>query len=177
MKLRHIKFLHTLFQWFKNENLSPKVPLDFSNDERIIRTVYSPFNIDRKKGTLNPNLFKSPFDIDEISVNRLNYTTANFCKKISKDNQAVGKRDYFGFAVLLKKEITNSNCSIVYSPITEPKEKINYFHSDIKVGQIAKRGEQYPSEISKKIKDLTDVARFYIDPLPTSNDWTGDDLK
>ncbi len=177
MKWRQIKFPNTLSQWFKKDNSLPKVPLNFEDTEKIVRTVYSPYNFDKKKGSLNPNLFRSPFDIDEISVNRLNYTTASFCKKISKENQIVGERDYFGFAVLLREEITNSKCSIVYSPIKEPKEKINYFHSDIKIGYIPKRGEQYPSEISKKIKDLTKLARFYIDPLPTSNEWIGEDLK
>ena len=77
----------------------------------------------------------------------------------------------------MKGEIDVSNCTIVYSPILKPKEKVNLFHSDIKVGFTPKKGEELPSEISKKIKDLTNFARFYKDPNPNSIEWGGQELK
>ena len=177
MRLRLKKFPSKLSQWFKNDISNPKVPTNFNDEEKIVRSIYSPINIHKTKGTLLPNAFRTPAYIDEISVNRLNFTTASFCKKISKENQIIGERNYFGFAILLKKEIDESNCIIVYSPILKPKEKVNLFHSDIKIGYIPKKGEELPSEISKKIRDLTQLARFYKDPNPNSTEWGGQELK
>ena len=176
MKLRLSKFLNTLSQWFKNDLSHFQVSEKFEDDEKIVRSIYSPKNFHKTKGTLLPNAFRTPSDIDEVSVNRLNYTDANFCKKLSKENQTIGERDYFGLAILLKNEIDKSNCSIVYSPILDPIEKVNLFHSDIKIGYIPKKGEELPSEISKKIKDLTELARFYKDPNPNSKEWNGEEL-
>lgn len=176
MKLRPLKFLTLLLNWIKRRKSTQILPQSFGYSEKIIRSVYSPININKNKGTLNSNTFRTPPNKDEVSVNRLDYTNANFCKNISKANQSVGQRDYFGFAVISKFQIELSNCGIVYTPILKPKEKINIFHSDIKIGYIPERGKELPSEVSKKINDLTKLARFYIDPNPNSNYWEGNDL-
>ena len=151
---------------------SVEIPTSFDADEKIIRAIYSPVNIHKTKGTLLSNAFRTPSDIDEVSVNRLDYTTPNFCKKMAVENQN-HDRNYFGFAILLKNQIDICSCTIMYSPILTPKEKANVFHADIKIGFIPKRGEQLPSEILKKINDLTNLARFYKDPNPSLTDWQG----
>lgn len=153
--------------------MSTNITEQFEIDENIIRAIYSPINIHKTKGTLLPNAFRTPASKDEVSVNRLNYTTLNFCKNIALKNEIKGTRNYFGFAVLKKWEIDITNCDIVYSPILKPAEELNLFHADIKVGFIPKKGEELPSEISKKIRDLATFARFYIDPNPNNTAWSG----
>ncbi len=177
MNLRLQKFLNILSQWFNKESKSlKKIPITFDESEKIIRSIYSPINIHKTQGTLRPNAFRTPPDKDEVSVNRLDYTNPFFCKKISKENQIIGERNYFGFALLFKKQIDLANCKIEHTPINKPKEKSNPFHSDIKIGYIPKKGEELPSEISKKISDLTKMARFYKDPNPSAMEWTGQEL-
>lgn len=138
--------------------------------------MYSPFNL-KKPNKLDPNLFKSPKDKDEVSVNRLDFTTPLFCKRLAKKWQnPVGKKNYSGFAILDQKEILDLEFYTIYSPITKPKKEKNLFHSDIKSGIIVKTGETLPSELSLKIKKLTEKARYYPDPNITSKEWHGSAL-
>lgn len=176
MNLKLKKFPSSLLRWFKKKSSSTKIPTHFNKDEKIIRSIFSPINIHKSKGTLLPNSFRTPPGKDEVSVNRLDYTSADFCKEIAKKNETIGERDYFGFAVLLKTNIDEANCSIVYSPIEKSKKDINPFHSDIKIGYVPQRGEPLPSEYSKKINDLTAKARFYVDPNPNLIGWFGEDI-
>lgn len=170
-----INWLSSLKKSFNHTKETPvKIPIEIDHNERIVRSIYSPMNI-TKKGTLNANAFKSPPDIDEISVNRLDYTTPDFCKNLSKKNESTN-RTYFGFAILTKNEIFKAGCDIVYSPITLPLDKINPFHADIKIGYIPQRGQQLPSEFQKKANDLTKSARLYSDPNPNSLTWDGGEL-
>lgn len=162
MNLKLKKFQSSLLLWFKKKSSSTKIPIHFNKDEKIIRSIFSPINIHKSKGTLLPNSFRTPPEKDEVSVNRLDYTSADFCKKVAKKNETIGERDYFGFAVLLKTNIDDANCSIIYSPILTPKNIINLFHSDIKIGYIPQRGEPLPSEYAEKINNLTQKAKFYI---------------
>ena len=57
------------------------VPDLFEDGEKLVRIIFSPFHIDKKDPTKITHVaFRSPSGIDEISVNRLNFTTATFCK-------------------------------------------------------------------------------------------------
>jgi len=165
-----------------NNNKEVSIPTDIDDNEKIARSVFSPINLN-KKGKLNANTYKSPAGIDEVSVNRLTYTTPNFCKKISKSiEQPQNRREYFGLAILDTSEIRKCKADILYSPIYLPTKSKNIYHSDIKVGHIKEKvkngmqGEPLPAEIQYKIKQLTDNARFYKDPNPNDDNWTGDEL-
>ncbi len=176
MNLKLKRFPSSLLRWFNKKSSSTKIPTHFNKDEKIIRSIFSPINIHNSKGTLLPNSFRTPPEKDEVSVNRLDYTSVDFCKELAKKNEKAGDRYYFGFAVLLKNDIDEANSTIVYSPILAPKSDINPFHSDIKIGYIPQRGEPMPSEYSKKINDLTSKARFYVDPNPNLIGWFGEDI-
>jgi hypothetical protein len=168
------RFLISFYHYFNSPN---KISKSIGNDEKIARAIYSPMNLHDKKQTLLPNAFKPPVNSDELSVNRLDYATADFCKKEAKKHSSPeNRRSYYGFAILTKKEIIDLNCDIVYSPIKKPAKDKNLFHSDIKIGYIMKRGEPPPSEVSKKINDLTKVCRFYADPNTETEIWSGSQL-
>lgn len=171
-----LKFLNLLLASLGFSN--KKIPSIVEHHEKICRTVYSPFNLKGKNSsTLDPNLFKTPYDIDEVSVNRLDYTNANFCKKLSKKNEnPTARKNYYGFAILNQEEILSCDCETVYSPIKKPRSKKNIFHSDLKVGYTPIKGVPWPTHITKKITDLTKKARCYPDPDITSAKWNGGTL-
>lgn len=146
-----------------------------TDNERIVRSVFSPINVN-KKGKLRNNAFQSPAEKDEVSVNRLDFTTPTFCKKLSKQiEQPQHKRTYFGLAVLTAKEIRDVEAEVIASPIkTETID--NPFHADIKIGYIKKRGETLPTEFRLKMQEMVKKARFYVDDDVKSDEWNGEEL-
>lgn len=178
MILKLLKSLSSLKSCFKKNRRHQRIPLLIDESEKIVRSIFSPINVHKTKGILLNNAFRPPSDIDEISVNRLDYTTPDFCKAVSKKiENPTANRSYFGLALLYKSEIINLMCDVLYTPITTPIDKANPYHADIKVGYIPKKGEPLPSEISFKINNLTSTARFYKDPSPELESWTGGALE
>jgi hypothetical protein len=153
-----------------------KLPLSISNEERIVRTLYSPINFNKKNGNLQNNAFQSPAGKDEVSVNRLNYTTATFCKELGKKFENPSKnRSYKGFAVLDASEIRIVDAEVLATPINENNLK-NPFHGDIKIGYIKTKGNPLPSEYNRKVRRMKDISRLYNDPKLNSEKWEGEDL-
>jgi hypothetical protein len=155
---------------------SPDIPNDIGNSEKLCRAIYSPINIKNKSGAIDSNIFKTPPDKDEVSVNRIDFTTPIFCKTIAKRVQIPPKRNYYGFAIILQNEVLISGCTTVYSPIKKPKSKQNLFHSDIKVGYTPTKGIAWPGYIRKKVDDMAKKARFYKDPNIETVGWEGENL-
>lgn len=152
-----------------------KLPEIIGDNEKIIRAIYSPINLHKNKTRLNNNFYRPPADSNEVSVNRFDFTDVVFMKELAKKFQKPeSRRIYFGFAMLDALEIRASQLEIIYSPLTEPV--INKFHADIIFEHTPKRGEQLPAEVSYKIRELTKKARFYEDPQPEHEDWSGDEL-
>ncbi|ALU75171.1 hypothetical protein AUW17_07805 [Tenacibaculum dicentrarchi] len=162
-----------------NEEVIIDIPNDFSELEKITRTIFSPMNV-KKDDSLRNNAFTTPANLDEVSVNRLNYTTPNFIKKISKfiSNPDKG-RSYLGIAVIDVKEIYESDSDIVYTPneITIDETTLeNKFHSDIKIGFVKEAGNQLPMKYVYKVEQMVQKSRFYKDNNPDSESWESGDL-
>ncbi|QOD59427.1 hypothetical protein H9I45_08575 [Polaribacter haliotis] len=156
-----------------------RIPNDFSESEKISRTIFSPMNI-KSDESLRNNSFTTPAGLDEVSVNRLDYSTPNFIKKISKfiANPDSG-RSYFGIAIIDVKEISDSDSDIVYTPneieINDVRLE-NKFHSDIKIGFVKEAGKPLPMKFAYKVEQMVTKARFYKDNDSNSETWNGDDL-
>lgn len=160
----------------------------FHDDEKIARTILSPFNFKKNKQkintkeVLNKNVFETPPDLDEVSVNRLDYTTSNHIKFLGKliDIPSDDNRSYCGVAIINVSEIKLADASIVYSPLYISNENVekfpNPFHSDIKIGFIKERGKALNAEFSYKISKMMELCRYYPDPNPEGDTWKGDDL-
>ncbi len=160
-----------------NKNQEVEVPNIIESEEKIVRSIFSPVNV-TTNNKLRTNAFKSPGGIDEVSVNRLDFTTPHFCKGLSKKNESPeSKRTYFGLALLKAFEIRDSEAEVKHSPILGNADNYNPFHSDIIVGYVKGKGEQLPAEINYKITQLTNKARFYKDPNPENTEWSGDNLE
>lgn len=151
-----------------------ELPKEISDEEKIARFVFSPININPKTGKLKANCYRPPSGYDEVSVNRLDFTDANFLKSIALKMQNIN-RNYFGFGVINTVDIRNSASDIVYTPKNGLSD-YNPFHSDIKIGHIVVAGEELPSEINNKIQKMTMATRLYKDKNPALIDWTGDEL-
>ena len=152
-----------------------KLPKIIADNEKIIRAIYSPINLHKNKQGLNNNFYRPPADSNEVSVNRFDFTDVGFLKTLAKRFQnPEHRRVYFGFAILDAFDIRTDELEVVYSPLTEPV--VNPFHADIVFEHTVKRGEQLPAEVSYKIKQLTQKARFYEDPQPDKDDWNGEEL-
>ncbi len=162
---------------FKSSKKLQLLSSEFSDTEKIARSVFSPVNVN-KSDELRTNVYKSPAEMDEVSVNRLDYTNADNLKNLSKKiENPSSKRNYFGFAILNVLEIKECEANVVYSPIIEPVENVNVCHSDIKVGYVKERGKEFPAEINYKISQLIKKSRFYKDPAPHDIKWGGSDLE
>ena len=163
--------LKNFFKSWVNKLKRNNIPTYFQPSENIVRAIFSPINL-KKNGALNNNAFKPPAGLDEISVNRLSLTSIDFCKTHSKKIENVEQdRSYHGFANLTVQEIHKVNCSIVYSPLPD-----NLFHADIQIGFIPQKGKPLPAEYQYKVQMLAKTSRFYIDPNPQSNIWTGGNI-
>ncbi len=156
-----------------------ELPKIISDSEKIARSIFSPINLHKTTKKLLPNTFKSPNGFDEVSVNRLDYTDANFIKNLSKHiSNPKNKRDYFGIAVIHAHEIRNANAEVVFSPIkNHVRFSDNPFHADIKINFIKEPGTQLPGEHQYKVNKLTEFARLYADPNPEASSWNGDELQ
>ena len=176
-----LKFLKNIFTRSKKlESSSIKISSSFEELEKITRSIFSPVNI-KKDDSLRNNSFTTPSGKDEISVNRLDYTTPDFIKKLGKlISNPEHNRSYYGVAVIDVGEIYECKSDIVYSP-TEIKftDTVvqNPFHSDIKIGFEKEVGKPLPMNFAYKVEQMVNRSRFYKDHHPHEAEWLDGDLK
>ncbi|MFN8257702.1 MAG: hypothetical protein U0W24_18550 [Bacteroidales bacterium] len=170
--IKRLKNFLNLFKFCKHPD-SKNISHIISNDEKIVRSIFTPINISKDQKTIKSNAFKPPADSDEVSVNRLNFTNCDFCKAISKRiEMPLSDRNYFGLALLYANEIKDCNADLEYTPKLD-----NIYHADIKIGFIVKKGEPLPSEFQQKVNNLTKKARLFKDENPKSNKWDGKEIQ
>jgi hypothetical protein len=172
--LKTLKNFLNLFKRFNSKvnNTELLLPEKIHINEKIVRAIYSPINLHKNGEKLNNNFFKPKAGEDDISVNRLDYTTFVFLKHLAKifENPEY-RRNYFGFSMLKVMEIEDSGLRVIYSPLKIPVK--NPFHADIKIDYIVEKGKELPAEVNYKIKKLTEKSRLFRDPNPDSKVWNG----
>lgn len=178
--MKILKFLRNILGLSNNRIIKKvTIPINFSETEKISRTIFSPMNM-KNDDSLRNNSFTTPARLDEVSVNRLDYTTSNFIKKVSKfiSNPSSG-RTYYGLAIIDVEEIYSSDSDIVYTPNEIKINNVimkNKFHSDIKIGFVKEAGKPLPMKYAFKVEQMVKKARFYKDENPNSDTWNGEDL-
>lgn len=158
-----------------------EIPQKVYNEELIVRILLHPKanHLSSNGKCIKWNAYRTPADIDEVSVIRLNFCNANFCKRWGKQIENIKEgRKYFGMGVLITSEIRELEADVVYTPITKGNQfhEKNLFHADIKVGYIPEKGVSLPPEIKYKIEKLAQKARLYEDPEPNITEWVGPEL-
>lgn len=150
---------------------------DFINDrEKIANIVFSPLNF-KKNGDLNGNAYKCKRGGDDLSVNRLNYTTLNSCKRqglaLEKNAKNIKGKFFFGIALLFAKEIRQF-ANVISSPIKGLNG--NKAHAEIQTGFILVAGEVAPSEYNYITDELAKNSRIFKDENVKSKKWQANNI-
>ncbi|MCU0471482.1 MAG: hypothetical protein MUF58_23150 [Arcicella sp.] len=147
-----------------------EIPQTIDESEEIVRVLLSPIHIN-KTAEIKPYAFQPPANSEDISVNRLFYTTLDICKKQGLIMQN-DRNLFWGLGIASVKNIKQVGFDIAYSPIqNHPKYADNLSHSDIKIGYIKQEGEPLPIDITLKIKELIRLTQLEKDPNPTLEVW------
>lgn len=152
------------------------MPVHVSDDERILRAIYSPYHV--KNNHLKHQAYDPTPKTDEVSVMRLEHLGIRLCKRKAKSFENP-KKTYYGFAVLRTSGVRDSDMDVVDS------RKQYCGHADIKLlmQELKTRepGEPLPAEVLKKFKDLKDsllnASSYVPDPKPRHYAWQGGKLE
>jgi hypothetical protein len=161
------------------------VPVHVSDDERIVRAIYSPYHV--KKNQLKHQAYDPTPKTDEISVMRFEHMGTRSCKSKAKSledppqhrESPAQQKVYRGFAVLRTSVVRDSTMEVVDS------RRRYCGHADIKLLMPELRtlepGEPPSAELGKKLKDLkADLLRassYVPDPNPQRAAWRGANLE
>jgi hypothetical protein len=143
------------------------LPIEITDDEAIARVIFPKFHLDRK-GKVTQNAYRSPPDMDEISVMRSDWLGAHDCKALAKAKVENPAKDrvYAGFAVLSAKHVRSAGATVIDS------RHVFVGHADIQHGVIQRKGVPLPPEIAERCKKLAAQANPYIDAAPQDAGWS-----
>ncbi len=152
------------------------IPLHVDDDERIVRAIYSPFHLNKKKTRLTATAYDPYPGTDEISVMRLDYIGTCACKREArKIENPQKKKTYYGFAVLNVGTVRQANMSLTDSRHNFCGHADILFMMDVLKNRQAK--EPLSAADGKRLKDLQDhllaSSRYVPDPKPNHWRWTG----
>lgn len=161
------------FRWKKRQKKTI-IPIIVSNDERLVRFILSPLHF--KNGKLRSNAFNPSVNSDEISVTRLDYSSAEECKILAHKMDSIDStppKHYSGFCLLNKAiAIRCGSKDVIWSPKVD-----NHAHSDIIMpAPRADKNTPIPAEIQEVIDNLRDQSRYFEDPQPEAQEWKGEPL-
>jgi len=148
------------------------IPVDIGDRELIVRGILD-IHLD-KKGKLKSNAFRPKANTDDVSVMRHDYMGSDACK-VTARGLAHGTIEYRGLAVLLASEVRRAG-----SQVTDSREGNYCGHAHISHGIVVPPDEPVPSEqtlrLDERLRELRITARYYADPEPPKDAWTGPTL-
>lgn len=144
---------------------------DFSKEERIVRVIYSEYNINPKNNSLKSNFFR--FDENEktkkfeLSCIRFEFENLEFCRIFGVNNQNPQyKRNYYGLACTNAEAIIHNlnGYDLKFTPILDSLPK-NYFHCDIydNIKVSSQIGVANNAEINARTDELKKKWKVYHD--------------
>ena len=148
-------------------------PVQIRTDELIVRALYCPYHF--KDNKLDKAAFKPQKGSNKISVMRHAWLKSDGCKAQAKRLQRDGKT-YRGFAALSAGEIKDAGADVADS------RREYEGHADIQIKWIRGGGgepgqPEEMMEINAVAKMLRDSARYYSDPDPDHDRWTGEEMR
>jgi hypothetical protein len=166
MFLRHYKSSCTMLP-SATKDIPESLPAEIVDNEHLARAVYSPYHI-KSNGKIRPAAFKAASGQNGVSVNRLLALDFCACKKCATLIRSNG--DFKGFAVLTASTVRMQGSDVIDS------REYYWGHADIIHKIILEKGQPAPPEFNLCLKELAQAARFFPDPNPTFDTWTGDSL-
>ncbi len=147
----------------------PIMPI--SQDETLCRIIFTPHHVSGDKSKLKPGAFMPPYNVDEVSVHRLNLTTETFCKQWGKKmaeqpNSIANGKQYLGLAGILVISVTQSNAFVKHTP----RDSIPA-HSDIYYNIVRQKGQTLNPKLVIILSELVKKAKFYKDTDLQSDTW------
>src|SRR6266850_863488 len=144
------------------------LPIDIADAEKIVRAIFSPQHIDHRKNRLRPAAFRSPPDLDEVSVIRHTYMGSDFCKVKAKE--IAHRRPiiaYVGLAVIRAEDVRATR-----STIHDSREEY-CGHAHISHGVVLPRDEPLNSAlnivVTERCRALVAMAHYHADPNPAAD--------
>ena len=166
------KLLNRLF------NVCWLIPRQVDDGERIVRAIYSPYHLDKKKRRITREAYEPTPSTDEVSIMRLEHMGTFFCKRKARSFEHSHKK-YQGFAVLRTSAVRASDMDVSDS-------RQHYCgHGEIRLMVEELRGrepqEPLPPQLGKRVKELKDrlkdSSHYVADPFPNSRWWKGEKLE
>jgi hypothetical protein len=171
------------------------IPRSIAGAETLIRGIVHPYFYSESKGKLKPEAFLPPPAKRDVSVLRLNYADAPFCKQHCKDLRMGRGGLYVGMAALLAEAVDEAAqlpavagaVVVEATPLNEHKQLVAAtaevttadaglpMHADILYSQPVEKG--VPNQgAHMAARYLMSKARYYRDPAPTEDGWRGEAL-
>jgi hypothetical protein len=148
------------------------IPVAVADHERVVRAVFSHHLNKNKK--IREYLFSPGCGPDEVSVMRHSYLGTDACRKeackVKPANPAVR---YKGLAIIAVEAVRN-----VGSDVIDSREGNYCGHAHISHGIRVPAEEPLRSELKlrldERLRKLRDLARYFPDPDPLTETWTGE---
>lgn len=172
--------------------MSQPIPRSIAPAEALVRGIVHPLFYSDSKNRLKPEALLPPPDRADVSVLRLAYTQAAFCK-IHCKGLRIGISQYVGLAVLAEAAVGRAArqpgadpVQAVASPLNAAAQPVAAdalittadpglpMHADLVYSTPTVRGTPNPA-LKLAARYLVDPARtaYYADPQPESEDWLG----
>jgi hypothetical protein len=155
-------------------NLCRYLPAVVSDDEIIVRAIFSPYHVDVNKAKLKPGAFEPTPGTDEVSVMRSSILGPHRCKKRARAmEKPASNKVYRGFAVLSVRAVRAASIGVVDS------RNGNFLgHADLKTGTVTppKGVPREPAELARTQEirmKLIAQSKYCSDPLPSVTRWKG----
>ncbi|PWB23890.1 hypothetical protein [Flavobacterium sp. HTF] len=161
------------------------VPKEIKEEEKIVKVIFNPLNINTKG--IKSNAYRARKD--DLSVNRLKYTTLNYCKRqgvrLDKESKKAKKgekpfkdKNFYGIALLFANEI-RSLAQVLYKPVIWPPKDFNKAHAEIKIGHstLTGAGEVSNARYLYVTDELARMSRLYIDEKHNEKIWVSDNSR
>lgn len=158
--------------------------------ETIVRFVFSPFHV--KKGKLKREAFQPAKMRNDVSVQRLRYSSESTCRRIGMAQQRHSEpvKIWMGMAgfkasLIITKTQEGEPIQIVASPMNNgggyySEETVVFAddpglpaHADILYEYESIEGEPLPTIVKQYAQYVCEQSHFFADPDPTSTQWEG----
>jgi hypothetical protein len=146
---------------------SNSLPLLITDEECLARAVFCPYHV-RKTGGIKPAAFKAPPNRNDVSVNRLIAVDCNTCKLHSQKIRNPGS--FKGFAVIIARAVRESHSEV------QDSRALYFGHADIIHDMVLMKDEPPPAEFNLKLRNLATASKYFPDPNPEIEGWTGEDF-
>lgn len=145
------------------------LPPEVDDEEYVVRAIKTPYHYNVKKGCLRPAAFRPRVGNRVISVIR-GMMGPDFCK-----NKGMAADGYQGLGVLQSGAVRASGSEV----LDAPRDFVGHAHIDHGFpcppqDEPAKASEN--EQMIERCKALVGICRFFLDPVPGSQDWKGPSL-